>query len=194
MHRFVFYVLLLGVILFPLFSMAQSHTEASKRIQAIYVEGLGAAFTYAFTYDTRFTPKPEGWGVKIGVGPYVYKDDYYISLPLQVYYLFGSYRHFFEVGGGVTGVLSDIEPNYYYDYSMGAHLLVYDTNYNIFNPGKNKTLVATLAFGYRFQPARGLIFRGTLTPFFGLFGQENFGGRKPYLIPYMAGVSLGYSF
>lgn len=196
MNRIVFYLLILGVVFFPLYSVAQSDSESPKRRQAIYVEGLGAAFTYAFTYDTRLTHKPDGWGVKLGVGPYVFKDDYYVSIPLQVNYLFGSYRHFFEVGGGVTGVLSDVEePSYYIDDSTGNPVIVYyDTDYNIYNPGKSKTLVATLAFGYRFQPARGLIFRGTLTPFFGLFGQEKFGGTKPFLIPYMAGVSLGYAF
>ena len=144
-----------------IFSTA-AHTQAAK---SVYFE-LGGPGLASFNFDTRFAPKEDGFGGRIGVGGFSIGGASAIFLPIGVNYLLGKdSRNYFELGGGITPVfLSE-------DFT-----------------GDDDSFSGTfghLVFGYRMQPLDGgFTFRAFICP---VFGEGGF-------IPYYAGLSFGYKF
>jgi hypothetical protein len=151
----------------------------NNRAQSVYAELLGPAILYSFNYDTRFSKKQDGLGMRIGIS-YAYESSYndntntsdnstVFSIPFQLNYLLGKEDRFFEVGLGFT----------YFNYVGNGPVFLDDSKSNI-----NKVL-GTMTFGYRYQPKKGgFTFRYSLNP---VFDTKSF-------IPWWVGVSIGYSF
>lgn len=178
---------LISIVLFALcisINIYAQDTHTSKRVQAFYIEGLGSSFTYSINYDMRFENSSNGLGYRVGLGPYADGKQYYVSLPFQINYLMGDYKHHFEIGAGLTGIFSKKEESNLYDVTP---------YFNIFNPGTNANVVGSLLFGYRYQTDHGVMLRFSLNPYCGIFGNEKY-GREFKFIPYIGGISFGYSF
>lgn len=141
-----------------------SYGQAAK---SVYFE-LGGPGLASFNFDTRFTPKEDGIGGRIGVGGFSIDGSSVIFVPIGVNYLLGKdSRNYFEVGGGVTPVF------------ISDDFLGDDDDDNFTGT------FGHLAFGYRMQPVNGgFTFRAFICPVFGSGG----------FIPYYAGISFGYKF
>src|SRR3546814_2314170 len=74
----------------------------STGARSIYIEYGGPSAIYSVTYDTRFARNNNGWGIRAGFGFLPSQGINNISVPVQVNYLLGSTRHFFEAGAGAT--------------------------------------------------------------------------------------------
>lgn len=149
------------VLVFLLISGA-SFGQAAK---SVYFE-LGGPGLASVNFDTRFGPKEDGFGGRIGVGGFSIDGTSAIFVPIGVNYLLGKdQRNYFEVGGGVTPVF--INDDFLDD------------------DGSFTGTFGHLVFGYRMQPAAGgFTFRAFICPVFGSGG----------FIPYYAGLSFGYKF
>ena len=126
---------------------------------------MGGPGLSSFIFDTRFTGRNEGIGVRLGVGGFSINDEGAVIVPIVLNYLIGKEtKHFFEVGAGFT----------YVDYSS-------DVN----DDGIFESSFGHLTFGYRMQPrTNGFSFRAAIVPVFNKHG----------FLPYYAGVSFGYKF
>lgn len=149
------------VLVFLLISGA-SFGQAAK---SVYFE-LGGPGLASVNFDTRFGPKEDGFGGRIGVGGFSIDGTSAIFVPIGVNYLLGKdNRNYFEVGGGVTPVF------------INDDFLDDDDSFT--------GTFGHLVFGYRMQPAAGgFTFRAFICPVFGNGG----------FIPYYAGLSFGYKF
>ena len=150
---------------------AQQNIAASdsinKRPQAFYFEILGIGGLYSVNYDTRFTAKPDGLGIRGGISYTQVSDISLFTLPVQLNYLLGKSEKYFEIGLGAT-------------YASAALDMFEDEN-----DASGSTVFGTMTFGYRKQPLDGgFMFRGGVSPVFG----------KGYFIPYYPYLSFGYSF
>jgi len=136
----------------------------SQTGRAVFFE-LGGPGVASFNFDTRFGPRNDGIGGRIGIGGFSIDDESVVFIPLQVNYLLGNdNRHYFEIGGGAT---------------------IVSTNTDGADDGLFENTFGHLHFGYRLQPAKGgFMFRAAIIP---IFGDGDF-------IPYYAGVSFGYRF
>lgn len=129
---------------------------------------LGGPGLASFNFDTRFGPKEDGIGGRIGVGGFSIRSDGdrvgVLFIPIGLNYLIGKdEKNYFEVGAGVTPVFSS----------------------NSFDADNFSTTFGHILFGYRMQPKEGgFSFRAFISPVFGEFG----------FIPYFGGVSFGYKF
>ncbi|HEX7905573.1 MAG TPA: hypothetical protein VF487_16990 [Chitinophagaceae bacterium] len=153
--------LFLIVLVFTLASSI-SNAQAAK---SIYFE-LGGPGLASFNFDTRFGPKDDGIGGRVGIGGFSIDGTSAIFIPIGLNYLLGKdNRNYFELGGGITPVF------------LSADLAD--------NDGSFSGTFGHLVFGYRMQPADGgFTFRAFMCP---VFGQGGF-------IPYYAGISFGYKF
>ncbi len=147
----------------------QSRLDTSMRAKSVYVEYGGPSAIYSVTYDARFTRGNNGWGFRTGVGLLPSRGINNISVPVQVNYLLGSTRHFFEVGAGAT-------------YFHG------DRSDSWFNPQKKGSLVfGSLSAGYRYQPLQlGLMARIGMTGIAGSFNNNS--------VAALPHISVGYRF
>jgi hypothetical protein len=144
-------------------------TQAAK---SIYFE-LGGPGLASFNYDTRFSPKEDGIGGRIGIGGFsITSNDWnggtdkvgVLFIPVGLNYILGKDgKNFFELGAGITPVIAS----------------------NSFDSENFSTTFGHFLFGYRMQPKTGgFTFRAFINPVFGKFG----------FIPYYGGVSFGYKF
>ena len=124
---------------------------------------------YSLTFDTRFTYSNHGWGLRAGIGFLPSQGINNLSLPVQVNYLLGKTRHFFEAGAGAT---------YFYG----------DQSDSWFGPKKEGSLFfGSLSAGYRYQPLRhGVTARVGMTGIAGSFNNASVAA-----LPY---ISVGYRF
>ena len=145
--------------------VAQS-SDTTKRAQNVYFELLGPGILYSANYDTRFSKRQDGLGIRGGVS-YTNIDDLSIfSLPVQLNYLLGKNGRYFEMGFGAT-------------YATGGGDIFGEDN------GNESTVFGTMTFGYRRQPVEGgFMFRAGVSP---IITQGSF-------IPYWPYLSFGYSF
>lgn len=137
-----------------------AHSQAAK---SVYFE-LGGPGLASFNFDTRFSPKEDGLGARVGVGGFSIDGSSAVFIPIGLNYLLGKdQKNYFELGGGVTPVILSGD-----------------------NSGDNFTSTfGFLNFGYRLQPPKGgFTFRAFITPLFGSWG----------FFPYWGGVSFGYKF
>ncbi|WP_244940526.1 hypothetical protein [Echinicola rosea] len=157
--------------------------------QAVYVELGGPGLVYSFNYDFRFDKSDmNSWGMRLGAGGYSVTDESLLTLPVQINRLYGSGRHFFELGGGATFVYYRDrwetyrianDGHYYYETRVDKNLLW------ILETGDTPALMGTLNFGYRKVPEEGgFLFGVNLVP---AFNQNGFW-------PLWAGVRFGYAF
>ena len=132
--------ILLASILFATISLGASAQGA----KSVYFE-LGGPGLASFNFDTRFGPKEDGFGGRIGVGGFKLDEVGVLFIPIGVNYLLGKDgRNYFELGGGVTPVLGDD------------------------SEGNFSSTFGWINFGYRMQPAAGgFTFRAFITPVFG---------------------------
>lgn len=137
------------------------HAQAAKSIH-FEIGGPGLA---SFNFDTRFGPKEDGIGGRLGIGGFAIDGESVIFVPVGVNYLLGKdTKNYFELGAGVTPVF------------VSADLADGDTFSSTFGH---------LLFGYRMQPQDGgFTFRAFISPVFG----------DGFFIPYYGGVSFGYKF
>ena len=128
-----------------------------------YVE-LGGPGLASFNFDTRFAPKEDGIGGRVGIGGFSLDGESVIFVPIGLNYLLGKdTKNYFEIGGGVTPVF--------------AKSSLDDDNFS--------TTFGHILFGYRMQPKEGgFLFRAFISPVFG----------SGFFIPYYGGVSFGYKF
>jgi hypothetical protein len=139
-----------------------ANAQAAK---SVYFE-LGGPGLASFNFDTRFGPKEDGIGGRIGVGGFSIDGDGVVFIPIGLNYIMGKDgKNYFEVGAGVTPLIA----------SGG-----FTDDGTTFS-----TTFGHLLFGYRMQPRNGgFTFRAFINPIFGSFG----------FVPYYGGVSFGYKF
>ena len=135
----------------------------SAQAKSVYFE-LGGPGLASVNFDSRFKGEA-GLGGRIGVGGFSIDQESVVFVPIGLNYILGKdNRNYFEMGAGVTPVLTNIE----------------DDN------GDNFTSTfGHLLFGYRMQPVNGgFTFRAFINPVFG----------KGFFVPYYGGLSFGYKF
>jgi hypothetical protein len=151
--------------LFLLFTIALFVSKiGAAQAKAVFFE-LGGPGLASINFDSRFSKGEAGLGGRIGVGGFSIDQESIVFVPIGLNYILGKdNKNYFELGGGVTPVLTNIE----------------DDN------GDNFTSTfGHLLFGYRMQPANGgFTFRAFISPVFG----------KGFFVPYYGGVSFGYKF
>lgn len=177
-----------SVLLFVLFMIA-TVMYAQQRAQSFFVEAGGIGLPYSLSYDTRLNNgRNDGIGLRAGVGGYAIDDEKMITIPLQVNWLLGKEKSFFELGIGATFLHYD-GYGYYDDYTCGPN--------GCFPTGKKyagdfilpisttNSFMGTLNFGYRKQPVgSGFTWKAAITP---VFNNNGFW-------PLFAGVAVGYKF
>ncbi|MEN0051355.1 MAG: hypothetical protein AAF806_30095 [Bacteroidota bacterium] len=139
----------------------------AQRTQTVYVEALGNGVVYSVNYDTRFADMDHQFGLRLGTS--ILRGVGYLIV--QPNYLFGEGKHKFELGAGLTALLS----------FTGEE-------------GVNQ-VAANGALMYRFQkPDGNFLFRVGLAPtFVPIDENDTFSGlsRVFWVWP---GVSFGYKF
>lgn len=164
-------ILVMGII--PGYLNAQNITAAKvdslgkTRAEDIFFEIFGPGLTISGNYDTRFTRKRDGLGMRIGIG-YDGSNSTggVVMLPVQVNYLIGKNTRYLELGVGLTLLSAN------------------DDGLPFNSKGTSGLTIGTMTFGYRYQPvSSGFSFRVSFNE---LFNNANF-------VPY-AGVSFGYTF
>lgn len=156
-----------GFLLFS--ALPKTFAQQNEIPQSIFVEGLGSGIFYSFNFDTRFTPEPNGWGGRIGMGYISAEGDRIYTVPLVINYLLGRKKNFLELGAGVTfvGLIDRTNTNF---------------SSNLVNVESGA--VGTLSIGYRRVSPSGFTFRAGLTPLIGDLLEEYFWPQ----------LSFGYSF
>ena len=115
--------------------------QDSTRAKSVYAEFGGPSAIYSVNYDIRLQRTNNGWGLRGGIGFLPIRKANTYSLPVQVNYLLGPTRHFFEVGVGATFYHGDISSSW-------------------FNSETGSMVFGTLSAGYRYQPlAKGITAR-----------------------------------
>ena len=147
-------------------SVTIANAQAAK---SVFFE-LGGPGIASFNFDTRFGPREDGFGGRVGVGGFSIGGSGAVFVPIALNHLFGKDgKNYFELGAGVTpvfasGDLTDDDDNE-------------DLNFS--------STFGHLNFGYRLQPQKGgFTFRAFISPIFGSWG----------FFPYFGGVSFGYKF
>ena len=162
------------IVTSTLFVLAISSTCA-QAAKSVYFE-LGGPGLASFNFDTRFSPKEDGIGGRVGIGGFSIRSEFsngtttstehstVIFIPLGLNYILGKdNKNYFEIGAGATPVITS----------------------SSFNDENFSTTFGYILFGYRMQPQHGgFTFRAFICPVFSGFG----------FIPYYGGISFGYKF
>ncbi len=152
-------------LFFAVLFLVGANAVNAQAAKSIHFE-LGGPGLASFNFDTRFGPKEDGIGGRIGIGGFGVDGESVIFVPIGLNYLLGKdNKNYFEIGGGVTPVFISEELND--------------------NDGNFSTTFGHILFGYRMQPQNGgFTFRAFISPVFG----------SGFFIPYYGGVSFGYKF
>ena len=70
--------------------------------QALYMELGGTGLVFSANYDTRFSKRVDGLGIRMGLGYSFTPHPSFITVPIALNYLLGRNGNYFEVGAGVT--------------------------------------------------------------------------------------------
>ena len=159
--------------------------EKPQRSSVIYLNAFGNSMTQSLNYDSRFSCRPDAWGASIGVGGFALSGDYFLTVPVQINYLFGEKNNYFEIGAGIT-------------YFAGNMRWLEFGNDN----KSNSNILGTLSLMYRLQIPNGFFLRTGWTPYFGQMQSndvyDEFNGNtrlgKSYfgIQPGWFGLGLGY--
>src|SRR5690554_5779451 len=129
--------------------------------RSVFVEVGGPSLVYSFNYDFRFDKRNlASWGLRVGVGGYKLTDESLLTVPVQATRLFGSGKHYFELGAGFTFINHGYTSYYYggnYDPNLGYSVARETTEKDyhfILDMGETPNVVGTLNFGYRRIPQR----------------------------------------
>lgn len=165
------------------------HSFAQTTAKALYVEAGGIGLPYSFSYDTRLKKGAStGIGLRAGVGGFALEDENMLTIPMQLNWLFGKDKSYFEVGVGATFVHYN-GYEYFDDYictpsgcSGAGERYAGDFILPISN---ENSFMGTLSFGYRRMPVgSGVTWKAAITP---LFNNNGFW-------PLFAGIGVGYKF
>lgn len=144
---------------------------------------------FSFNFDTRFKKGTNsGIGGRIGIGGFAIDDEHMVTVPLQLNWLFGKEKNFFELGIGAT-YLNYRGYEYYEDYICDANGCrpmgkLYAGDFILPISNRN-SVMGTLNFGYRRVPAgSGFMWKAAITP---VFNDNGFW-------PLWAGIGVGYKF
>jgi len=170
--RVVLIQFFLLVCIFPVWSNPFTKKQSprdSTSAKSVYLEYGGPSAIYSVTYDTRFQRSNNGWGIRAGFGFLPSQGIDNISVPIQVNYLLGRARHFFEAGAGAT---------YFHGNQSDSW----------FGPQEKGSLVfGSLSAGYRYQPLqRGITARIGMTGIAGPFNNNS--------VAALPHISVGYKF
>jgi hypothetical protein len=149
------------------------HLVTDRPPHALFMELGGAGLALSMNYDTRFSNRVDGLGIRMGVGFSFTKDPAFFTVPVALNYLVGRNGNYFEVGAGLT-YLDITNTKGFNDVSIGGSADLPNDQY----------LFVTTCFGYRRQPIHGgFNFRGGVSPVF-VNGEMG-------ILPY---ISLGFNF
>jgi hypothetical protein len=153
--------LLLSIVCFYGY-LATAQTAA----KSVFIEAGGPGIA-SFNFDTRFSKRQNGLGMRAGMGGFVIDSEGVILVPVGINYLLGrDGRDYFEVGANFTPIL------------------LYGSNVNSESKLFSKSF-STLSFGYRMQPSKsGFTFRASINPII----------SRTTFWPLYGGVSVGYKF
>ena len=169
-------ILLLIVTLISVNLSAQvAEATFERRGHGTFFEIGGAGFSPTFNYETRFSQKNTGLGIRIGIGFGSLKDVRKLSIPVQITYLLGKKdsKHHIEIGAG---------------YSYFDKLAVDDFKLNDEVVRFEGTSFGTFSLMYhRHPPLGGFLWKIGYTPFVG-----NFSDGRTFL-PFF-GLAFGYAF
>jgi hypothetical protein len=144
-----------------------AHAQEGKRMTQVFFEYGGTSPAYSINIDSRFAESNKGLGARIGVGYQWDGPQEAWSIPLQVNYLLGRTKHFFEPALGLA---------YYYNNQVGSTWGM--------NSNEGSSIYGSLSLGYRYQPLRrGFTGRAGVAGLYGSF--------IPFIVPY---ASVGYAF
>jgi len=138
-----------NILVSVFFVMAATYGVSAQTAQTVYFE-LGGPGIASFNYDTRFKGQ-DGLGARIGVGGISSNGDAIVYIPIGLNCLLGKEGpHYFELGGGITPIIGDVDGEGVFQSNIFGHLV----------------------FGYRLQPINGgFSFRAFVCP---VFGNGNF--------------------
>jgi hypothetical protein len=164
------------------------NAKAQTTEKAVYIEAGGIGLPYSISFDTRLKKGTStGLGLRAGFGGFIIEDEKMLTVPLQVNWLFGKDKNFFELGVGATYV-------YYEGYSYSDYYCdatgCYPTGKTyagdfILPISNTNSFMGTLSFGYRRIPASsGFTWKAAITP---IFNDNGFW-------PLFAGIGVGYKF
>jgi len=142
--------------------------QNSFRKNTVYAEFGGNGIDWSANYERQLGKKPS-LGVRAGIGYASSTEEFRISIPIGVNYLFdiSHQRSFIETGIGVTWA----EENIWKTTFQGPSSTSYEPGY-------------FASAGYRHQAPYGLMWRIDYTPFF----------TKHRIDPVFIGLSAGWSF
>ncbi len=153
----------LAALLLPVFCKP---CRAQVAAQNLFVEIGGPGLLFSANYDTRLTPHRDGIGIRAGLGYFSADDVSLLTVPLQLNYLLGQEKQYFEIGLGATYT------------SLRA------SSDNFLFGNAPAQFIGTATFGYRYQPlSSGFNFRANIDP---VFDAHNF-------YPFWFGLSFGYT-
>lgn len=133
------------LLFFSLFIVSVSSVAQQPSRSHVFFEGLGPGGVFSVNYEFRINGKPDGLGVRGGVG-YMHKNS--LTLPVIVNYLLGGRGHYLETGAGLTFATDPVKTS---SWSGPDH--------------ETKWLTA-VTLGYRIQPdEKGATFRIGYSPF-----------------------------
>jgi hypothetical protein len=176
-------------IVFALLFLAALPSFAQTTSKAVYVEAGGIGLPYSISFDTRFKKGTNtGIGGRIGFGGFIIEDEKMLTVPVQVNWLFGKEKNYFELGIGATYVHYQ-GWGYYEDYRCDATGCYPTGKYyagDFVLPISNvNSVMGTISFGYRRVPTgSGFTWKAGITP---LFNDNGFW-------PLFGGIGVGYKF
>jgi len=151
------------------YTLQAQYGEVKPAHQSVFAEIGGNSIFFTLNYDTRFSNRPDGLGIRIGIGGMKLGgedvDVNFFSVPVGLNYLAGKNGKYFEGGLGVT-----------YCQEGG-------------NENGSRNTLGIMTFGFRYQPVGGgFTFRAAMTPIFG-----NIDGEMSFW-PLFGGISVGHAF
>lgn len=147
------------------FLVCTSHALISQKSNVVYTEALGNGMLFSVNYDFAPIQKYNNFRVRAGIGALIYPNGVG-----QVSYLFGTEKHFMELGVGVSVIGFDNDAN-----KLDAFI------------------APNCAFQYRLELSSGLLWRIGLSPIFMTLEQAG-NDRFQQTFQLWPGMSLGYAF
>ena len=158
LYLLIFFILLSSIV------NAQPDTKTTGN-KTIYGEIGGPGLLFSANFDTRFTRKPTGLGLRVGLGYAPGIPGSVISVPMGLNFLAGKNKHFFEAEGGVS---------FYH---------LFESQGDWYSTDPSSVWGKYLYVGYRYKSQDGFTARMGFCP---LFVE---GGIEPWM-----GISIGHSF
>src|SRR5437016_1979322 len=108
--------------------------NSAAQAKSVYFE-LGGPGLASVNFDTPFSKGEAGIGGRIGIGGFSVDGETVVFVPIGLNYILGKdNKNYFEIGGGVTPVLTNIKND---------------------NGDNFTSTFGHILFGYRMQPANG---------------------------------------